>query len=68
MERSKALTSLRAELSIMTDGLTGDGGIGSACRIIQSGRAYFGFSPKILQSLSLILLRIFKTWSQKPLV
>lgn len=38
-------TSLLDEVSIITDGLTGGGGIGRTCNIIQSGRAYFGSKP-----------------------
>lgn len=55
-------TSLLDEVSIITDGLTGGGGIGRTCRIIQSGRAYFGLRPKSLQSSSVILFRMPRTY------
>ena len=61
MNKYKEITSLRAELSIITEGRTGGGGIGSACRIIQSGRANFGLRPNKVQSSSLILLRMLST-------
>lgn len=56
------LASLLEEVSIITEGLTGGGGIGRTCRIIQSGRAYLGFKPSNWQSSSLILFRILRTY------
>jgi len=41
----KRLASLLEDVSIITEGLTGGGGIGRTWRIIQSGRAYLGSKP-----------------------
>lgn len=60
-KQQKRLASLLEEVSIITDGLTGGGGIGRTCRIIQSGRAYLGFKPNSWQSSSLILFRTLRT-------
>lgn len=64
----KKLASLRAEVSIITDGLTGGGGIGRTCNIIQSGRAYLGFKPRSMQSSSLIRFNTLRTWKKVMLI
>jgi len=44
-QRMETLASLLEDVSIITEGLTGGGGIGRTCKINQSGRAYLGFKP-----------------------
>lgn len=53
-------SSYLAELSIMTDGLTGGGGTGRHEMIIQSGRTNFVLKPKAWQSSSVMRFRISK--------
>jgi hypothetical protein len=56
------LTSLRALLDIMTEGLTGGGGTGSTLSTNQSGRAYLGLNPSSWQSSSLMRFSMPCTW------
>jgi len=61
-QHMETLASLLEDVSIITEGLTGGGGIGRTCKINQSGRAYLGFKPNNWQSSSLILFRTPKTF------
>ena len=56
-------SSDRVLLSNATDGRTGCGGTGSACRMNHEGCACIGSKPKILQSSSLTFLRMDSAFS-----
>ena len=57
-------SSLRAPASSATEGLTCGGGTGSTVITSQSGLEYWGFSPRVIMSSSLMFLKISCTFSR----